>query len=116
MIGYVVRVSDNAGRAPESCWPEFGPCSASVAGIGTAVPGRSGGRFQVQKDDPFLRDKLIERQDLMFQKLEQRIERLAQQIDEMNREENECPEDTLIFGAASGEVRNHDYSRNNYKS
>ena len=42
----------------------------------------------VQKDDlHFLRDKLIERQDLMFQKLEQRIERLAQKIDEMNREE-----------------------------
>ncbi|MEC8065143.1 MAG: hypothetical protein VX126_03705 [Planctomycetota bacterium] len=42
----------------------------------------------VQKDDlHFLRDKLIERQDLMFQKLEQRIERLAQKIDELNREE-----------------------------
>ena len=42
----------------------------------------------VQKDDLyFLRDKLIERQDLMFHKLEQRIERLAQQIDEMSREE-----------------------------
>lgn len=39
----------------------------------------------VQKDDlHFLRDKLIERQDLMFQKLEQRIERLAQKIDELN--------------------------------
>ena len=42
----------------------------------------------VQKDDlHFLRDKLIERQDLMFQKLEQRIERLAQKVDELNREE-----------------------------
>ena len=42
----------------------------------------------MQKDDlHFLRDKLIERQDLMFHKLEQRIERLAQQIDEMSREE-----------------------------
>ena len=42
----------------------------------------------VQKDDLyFLRDKLIERQDLMFQKLEERIERLAQQIDGMSREE-----------------------------
>ena len=42
----------------------------------------------VQKDDLyFLRDKLIQRQDLMFQKLEQRIERISQKIDEMDRDQ-----------------------------
>ena len=42
----------------------------------------------VQKDDLyFLRDKLIKRQDLMFQKLEQRIERLSQKLDELDRDQ-----------------------------
>ena len=83
--------SDNAGSTsrkvvgPNS---DLGP--ACVAGLGTAVSTATGAEdlSGVQKDDLyFLRDKLIERQDLMFQKLEQRIERLAQQIDEMSREE-----------------------------
>ena len=43
----------------------------------------------VQKDDLyFLRDKLIQRQDLMlFRNLSKRIERLSQKIDELDRDQ-----------------------------
>ena len=42
---------------------------------------------KIKQDDlHFLRDKLVERQDLMFQKLEQRIERLNQKVEQLERE------------------------------
>ena len=93
MIGYVVRGSIRITRAVLP-----GELLARVRTLARRVLPGSVQQYLlrqerrtfsgVQKDDlHFLRDKLIERQDLMFQKLEQRIERLAQQIDEMNREE-----------------------------
>jgi len=93
MIGYVVRGSIRITRAVLP-----GKLLARVRTLARRVLPGSVQQYLlrqerrtfsgVQKDDlHFLRDKLIERQDLMFQKLEQRIERLAQQIDEMNREE-----------------------------
>ena len=93
MIGYVVRGSIRITRAVLP-----GELLARVRTLARRVLPGSVQQYLlrqerrtfsgVQKDDlHFLRDKLIERQDLMFQKLEQRIERLAQQVDEMNREE-----------------------------
>ena len=93
MIGYVVRGSIRITRAVLP-----GKLLARVRTLARRVLPGSVQQYLlrqerrtfsgVQKDDlHFLRDKLIERQDLMFQKLEQRIERLAQQVDEMNREE-----------------------------
>ena len=93
MIGYVVRGSIRITRAVLP-----GKLLARVRTLARRVLPGSVQQYLlrqerrtfsgVQKDDlHFLRDKLIERQDLMFQKLEQRIERLAQKIDELNREE-----------------------------
>ena len=93
MIGYVVRGSIRITRAVLP-----GKLLARVRTLARRVLPGSVQQYLlrqerrtfsgVQKDDLyFLRDKLIERQDLMFQKLEQRIERLAQKIDELNREE-----------------------------
>ena len=93
MIGYVVRGSIRLTRAVLP-----GKLLARIRALARRVLPSSVQEYLlrqerrtfsgVQKDDlHFLRDKLIERQDLMFQKLEQRIERLAQKIDEMSREE-----------------------------
>ena len=93
MIGYVVRGSIRLTRAVLP-----GKLLARIRALARRVLPGSVQEYllrqerttfsSVQKDDlHFLRDKLIERQDLMFQKLEQRIERLAQKIDELNREE-----------------------------
>ena len=92
MIGYLVRGSIRTARfvLPGKLFAQIRKARRMLPGTVQQYLLRQERRTfsGVQKDDlHFLRDKLIERQDLMFQKLEQRIERLAQQMDEMSREE-----------------------------